>query len=155
MEKQFVFNYQEFESVTDMPSSDRDLVSQAIAATSLSYAPYSTFNVGAAVRLDDGRVFTAANQENAAFPSGLCAERTAMFYAHAHRGKAHLESVAIAACNGGEQTAEPVSPCAACRQVMLEFEDSEHPMSVIMVGRDRILKFSSVHDLVPFSFDSF
>ncbi|MCQ2126811.1 MAG: cytidine deaminase [Bacteroidaceae bacterium] len=155
MKKQLTVNYQEFVSVDEMNENDRELVRLAIEATGLSYAPYSHFNVGAAVRLSDGRCFTGANQENAAYPSGLCAERTAMFYAHAHRENARLESIAIAACQNGKQVAGPVSPCAACRQVMLEFEDIDNPMSVIMAGSERILKFERSHDLVPFSFDSF
>lgn len=160
MEKQLKICYQEFLKADDMPLPDRELVRQAIEAVQLSYAPYSRFNVGAAVRLSDGRVFTGANQENAAYPSGLCAERTAMFYAHAHRENAVMESIAIAACQNGELVSQPVSPCAACRQVMLEFEEKSFdgkpsPLSVIMVGSQRILKFSSARDLVPFSFDSF
>ncbi len=155
MKKQITIEYQEFKSVDEMQEADRKLISEALDATGLSYAPYSEFNVGAAVRLNDGRVFTGANQENAAYPSGLCAERTAMFYAHAHCGTARLESIAIAACHHGEQVADPVSPCAACRQVMLEFEEKGTCMSVIMAGREKILKFSSARDLVPFSFDSF
>lgn len=147
--------YSEFEKADDMAPCDRDLVTRAIEATGMSYSPYSKFCVGAAVRLSDGRVFTAANQENAAFPSGLCAERTALFYAHSHSGGSTVESIAIAACSGGEQVTEPVSPCAACRQVMLEFESKDSPMTVIMAGKGRILKFGSAHDLVPFSFDSF
>lgn len=155
MKKEFTVSYQEFLSPDELSVSDCELVKQAIEATKLSYSPYSQFRVGAAVRLSDGRIFTAANQENAAYPSGLCAERTALFYAHAHSRNASLESIAIAASCNGELVKEPVSPCAACRQVMIEFEKKGDSMSVLMVGHERILKFSSAHDLVPFSFDSF
>lgn len=155
MEKTLPIRYMEYESAQDMNEADKELVLKAIEATGLSYAPYSKFNVGAAVRLSDGRIFTGANQENAAFPSGLCAERTAIFYAHAHANGAYVESIAIAACQNGVQTVQPVSPCGACRQVLIEFSSKETPMSVILAGSNRILKFENASDLLPFSFDSF
>lgn len=155
MDKSLTLRYQEFESAGSMDPADFELVRKAVEASSLSYAPYSKFNVGAAVRMSDGRVFTGANQENAAFPSGLCAERTAVFYANAHADGAYIESIAITACQGGIQVCQPVSPCGACRQVLLEFNRQETPMSVILAGSRKVLKFENVADLLPFSFDGF
>lgn len=155
MEKTLTVRYQEFESPDLMELADRELVCKAVEATSLSYAPYSKFNVGAAVRMSDGRVFTGANQENAAFPSGTCAERTVLFYAHAHAQGASIVSIAISACQGGVQVSQPVSPCGSCRQVLTEFSTKDSPISVILAGSEKTVKFDNANDLLPFSFDGF
>ena len=163
--KELIVNYGEYRSADEMDDSDRELALAAVDATSLSYAPYSNFHVGAAVRMSDGRIFKGANQENIAYPSGLCAERTTLFYAHAHRMDGHeglasnetpyISSIAIAAEHNGRPTEDPVTPCGACRQVMAEFQaEARHPMSIIMVGASRILKFDKVEDILPFIFDS-
>lgn len=155
MEKQLIVRYREYESAEQMEKVDSELVCKALEATNLSYAPYSKFNVGAAVRMSDGRIFTGANQENAAFPSGLCAERTALFYAHAHADGAYIESIAIAASQGGVQVKQPITPCGSCRQVMAEFCTSDNPVSVLLAGSAKIIKFDNALDLLPFTFDSF
>ena len=126
---------------------------QAIEATRHSYAVYSHFHVGAAVRLQDGRVVIGANQENAAFPSGLCAERTALFAAQAHYPDQPVLALAIAASNAVGLTAQPVTPCGACRQVALEVEDRyQQPMRVLLYGTEGVYVVGSMHDLVPLSF---
>lgn len=107
----------------ELSAEDQALVGQAIEATRHSYAVYSHFHVGAAVRLQDGRVVIGANQENAAFPSGLCAERTALFAAQAHYPDQPVLALAIAARNAVGLTAQPVTPCGACRQVALEVDE--------------------------------
>ena len=139
-----------------MNAADRMLVEEAIEAQKGSYAPYSNFNVGAAVLLEDGTVVRGSNQENAAYPSGLCAERTAMFAASAnHPGKAML---AIAIVGGFDHAvaATPCTPCGACRQVMAEYQTlSGKPMRIIMYGTERAWKFDRVDDILPFIFDSF
>ena len=155
MEKSLTIEYQEFDSPEQLSRQDRELVNKPIAATGTSYAPYSEFNVGAAVRMSDGRVFTGSNQENAAFPSGLCAERTALFYAHAHAEGSTIDAIAIAACKNGSQVAQPVPPCGACRQVLTEFSASDKPVAVILAGSRKIVRFGNANDLLPFSFDSF
>ncbi|MCQ2083530.1 MAG: cytidine deaminase [Bacteroidaceae bacterium] len=155
MEKQLIVRYREYESAEQMEKVDSELVCKALEATNLSYAPYSKFNVGAAVRMSDGRIFTGANQENAAFPSGLCAERTALFYAHAHADGAYIESIAIAASQGGVQVKQPITPCGSCRQVMAEFCTSDNPVSVLLAGSAKSIKFDNALDLLPFTFDSF
>ncbi|MCQ2137041.1 MAG: cytidine deaminase, partial [Bacteroidales bacterium] len=145
----------EYTDIEQLSEQDKALALEAIGAMDVAYAPYSKFNVGAAVRMSDGRIFTGANQENAAYPSGLCAERTAMFYAHAHRQGADLVSVAVAASQGGVLCESPATPCGDCRQVMAEFQtESGKPMSVILVGAKKIWKFDKVECLLPFIFDS-
>lgn len=130
------------------------LVHNAIAATYRSYAPYSRFYVGAAIALDNGIIVTGSNQENAAYPSGLCAERTAAFAASAQYPKARFTAIAIAARNAdGNMTPQPVTPCGACRQVLLEYETlAGHDVPVLLVGEKYILNIPSIHSLLPLSF---
>lgn len=155
VKKELKICYAEYSSPEELSEEDRALALEAIEATKVSYAPYSKFNVGAAVRMSDGRVFTGANQENAAYPSGLCAERTAMFYAHAHSEGAWMESIAVAACQNGRLCDSPATPCGDCRQVMAEFQtESGHNLEVLLVGAKKIWKFHRVESLLPFIFDS-
>ena len=149
-------NYKEYSSFEEMEPQDQALVSEAIAALKGSYAPYSGFNVGAAVLLEDGTIVRGSNQENAAYPSGLCAERTAMFAAGAnHPGKA-MVSLAIVGGFDRQVSSTPCSPCGACRQVMAEYQTlAGKPLSVIMFGTRKAWKFEKVDDILPFIFDSF
>jgi cytidine deaminase len=148
-------SYQEFKSVDEMLPEDRELAAEAIKAMEGSYAPYSHFNVGAAVRMSNGQIVRGANQENAAFPSGLCAERTAMFSAGARYPDKDMLGIAIAGGVMGRLAKEPVTPCGACRQVMAQYQaKSGKPMSVIMMSADRILKFEKVDDILPLIFNS-
>ncbi len=150
------FSYREYSSIEEMEPRDRELVEAAIDAQKGSYAPYSKFNVGAAVRLDDGTIVKGANQENSAYPSGLCAERTAMFAANAQNpGKA---MTALAIVGGFDHTVSdtPCTPCGACRQVMAEYQNlGGRPLEVIMFGAAQTWKFDRVDDILPFIFDSF
>lgn len=153
--KEIKISYLEFESIDQLEAKDRELVQAAIEATRLSYAPYSNFNVGAAVMFTDGEIVKGANQENAAYPSGLCAERTALFYASASRPDKAMSGIAIAASQNGQLLPSPVSPCGACRQVMAQYQTkSGIPMQILLVGGDKILKFEKVEDLLPLIFDS-
>lgn len=153
--KELKIAYTEYESLEELNAQDKALAQAAIEAMAVAYAPYSKFNVGAAVRMSDGRVFTGANQENAAYPSGLCAERTAMFYAHAHKEGAHMDGIAVAASQEGVLCDSPATPCGDCRQVMAEFQtESGKPMSVLLVGGKKIWKYERVECLLPFIFDS-
>lgn len=141
--------YQESELTAD----ELALVNAAKAATANSYARYSNFNVGAAVRLKNGRVLIGANQENAAFPSGLCAERTAIFSAQANFPDQPIVALAIAAKNARGFLRAPVTPCGACRQVILEIEDRyATPVRILLYGTDGIYCVESVKDLLPLSF---
>ena len=153
--KEIKIAYQEFRSLDELESSDRMLAQAAIEATSQSYAPYSHFNVGAAVMYEDGEIVKGANQENAAYPSGLCAERTALFYASASRPDKAMTSLAIAASQEGKLCKIPATPCGACRQVMAEYQTkSGRPMEILLVGAEKIWKFAKVDDLLPLIFDS-
>lgn len=147
--------YEQYGSVEELSAEDRELAQAAVQAISGSYAPYSKFNVGAAVRMSDGTIVTGANQENAAYPSGLCAERTAMFYANAHYPDKAMTAIAIAASQGGVMCEEPATPCGQCRQVMAEYQTKGgRPMSIILVGSKIIYKFDRVDCVLPFIFDS-
>ena len=154
-EKHLSINYKEYASAQEMSPEDQELVRAAIDALAGSYSPYSHFQVGAALRLAGGVIVKGANQENAAYPSGLCAERTAMFAAGAQYPDADFESLAIVASDHGHLLAEPATPCGGCRQVMAEYQTrARKPMSVILIGVKRIWKFDRVDALLPFIFDS-
>lgn len=154
-EKLLEIRYTEYASIDEMGHEDRELACEAIAAMQGSYAPYSHFNVGAAVRMSNSQIVRGANQENAAFPSGMCAERTAMFAASARYPDKDMRGIAIAGGVYGRLTDEPCTPCGACRQVMAQYQTKAgKPMSVIMLGAKRIWKFERVDDILPFIFDS-
>ena len=147
--------YQEYKSVEEMNPEDRELAAEAVKAMQGAYAPYSHFHVGAAVRMSNGQIVRGANQENAAFPSGLCAERTAMFSASARYPDKDMLGIAIAGGVMGRLAKEPVTPCGACRQVMAQYQaKSGKPMSVIMISSDKVWKFEKVDDILPLIFNS-
>ncbi len=153
--KQIDIQFEEYTTIDELNAEDRELAQAAIEGMRGSYAPYSHFNVGAAVRMSNGQIVRGANQENAAFPSGLCAERTAMFAAGAKYPDKDMCSLAL--CGGlyGRLTDEPATPCGACRQVMAQYQaKAGRPMSVIMVGAKKIWKFAKVDDILPLIFDS-
>ena len=131
------------------------LVDEARRATYRSYAPYSHFSVGAAVELADGTIVTGSNQENAAYPSGLCAERTAVFYAGSRYPDQPIRRLCIAAHDtNGEFLQRPISPCGACRQVLLEAEQrTGGDIEVLLYGTEGIYVIRSIKDLLPLEFN--
>lgn len=139
----------------ELSREDQELINSAIEATQCSYAPYSHFHVGAAVRLVNGVIITGSNQENAAFPSGLCAERTALFYANSRYPHLAVDTLAIAARTvEGVLSEYPISPCGACRQVMIETEKRYGRfMKVLFYGSKEIYAIDCAASLLPFSFD--
>ncbi len=141
----------------ELDERDAVLVELAREQTKTSYAPYSHFCVGAAIRLDNGEIVAGSNQENVAYPSGTCAERTTCFYAHARYPEARFEAIAIAArSTDGEFVAEPVAPCGACRQALLEYETlGGRHVHVLLVGRDKVYIVPSVRALLPLAFTEF
>ncbi|MGM9633375.1 MAG: cytidine deaminase [Alloprevotella sp.] len=141
----------------ELAEADRQLIEAAIGATETSYAPYSHFRVGAAVRLVSGVLVVGSNQENVAFPSGTCAERCAMFYAGSRHPHEAPETIAIAARGtDGRLTPRPISPCGACRQVLLQAEARFGcRLRVLLYGSDEVVEIPSVSDLLPFAFVSF
>lgn len=137
----------------ELTTLEQELVKKAIDATQNSYARYSNFHVGAACLLENNQIIIGANQENAAFPSGLCAERTAIFAAQANYPDQPVIALAIAAKNINGLLKTPISPCGACRQVILEIEDRyQRPIRILLYGTEGILVFDSIKDLLPFSF---
>ena len=139
----------------ELSHDDRLLVESAMKATAKSYSPYSHFCVGAALLLADGSVVTGANQENAAFPSGLCAERTAIFAAQAQHPDQPVIMLAIAARDAKGYTAKPIAPCGACLQVMLEVEHRYgSAIRVLLYGTDGTYIIDSVKDMLPINFDA-
>lgn len=155
MKKKKVINYQEYSSISELSEQDALLVEEAVAATETSYSPFSKFRVGAAVRLSDGRIYKAANQESEAFPSGMCAERSLLYYVLATFPDVPIVAMAIAAKKGRKLTATPTRPCGACIQVMLDAQNrGGKPIKVILGAAEKIEVISSVNDLIPFSFDN-
>ena len=155
MDKTIVIDYQEYGSLEELPCEDCALMQRAIESTGAAYAPYSGFHVGAALRLKDGTIVVGSNQENVAYPSGLCAERTAVFAASAQYPQCRdYEALAIVARNTEGVLCE-ASPCGACRQVLLEYEFRQgHPLRVIChLEGGRVRVFPSVATLLPFSFE--
>ena len=153
--KEIKIAYQEFEAPEQMEAQDRKLVEAAIEAMSGSYAPYSNFNVGAAVMFEDGEIVKGSNQENAAYPSGICAERTAMFYASANYPENAMTAIAITASQNGTLCDNPATPCGSCRQVMAQYQTKGgQPMEILLIGGKKIWKFGKVSDVLPLIFDS-
>lgn len=152
-------------TIDELSPTDRHLVEKAREATRGSLATYSGFHVGAAILMDNGEIITGANQENAAYPSGTCAERSACFYASARYPGVPMRKIAIAAWTRLHMPEEatweecfqshPISPCGACRQALLEYEHLYGPIEVILYGRDRVYILPSVESLLPLSFTEF
>lgn len=142
---------------TELSPEDAALVEQARQATYRSYAPYSKFCVGAAIALDNGVTVTGANQENAAYPSGTCAERSACFYAHAQYPDAKFKTIAIAARGvDGNFTKDCTAPCGACRQALLEYETlAGRGIRVLLASDDKVYALPSVQSLLPLAFTKF
>ena len=152
-EREIRMLYKEYHDGNELPDGDRHLCEEAVVAASGAYAPYSHFMVGAAILLDDGTVVRGANVENAAFPSGSCAEKTALSSSVSnYPGKRPL-AIAIAALSGGRLTREPVPPCGNCRQMLVE-EEQRHgmPIKVILAGSEKVLVTDSAESLLPLRF---
>lgn len=139
----------------ELSAADKTLMEAAMEATGRSYAPYSRFSVGAAARLADGTVVTGTNQENAAYPSGLCAERTTLFYANSQYPDQPVSTLAIAARTEKDFIDMPIPPCGSCRQVILETEKRyKQPIRILLYGKKCIYEVRSISDLLPLSFDA-
>jgi cytidine deaminase len=153
--KESGFKFTEYSNITELNEEERKLVDAAIEAQKSSYSPYSHFKVGAAVILENDEIIQGSNQENGAYPSGLCAERVALFYAGAKFPNIPIKSIAITASFNNHLTSEPVPPCGACRQVMIESRNAgKKPISVILAGSEKIYVIEDVRFLLPFNFSS-
>ena len=156
MKQEHSFSYELHENWKELPVQDQILVDRALEAMQAAYAPYSKFKVGASVRLDNDAVVTGSNQENSAYPSGLCAERVVLFHVGANYPKQAVQTLCIVAEGDLIPSEKLLSPCGACRQVMLETENRQNnKIRVIIVNQDnRALVLDSVIDLLPFGFSA-
>lgn len=152
--KNLIIEYLEYDNIESVPLEEKALLNLALDAAENAYAPYSGFKVGAAVKLSNGEVVTASNQENSAFPSGLCAERVALFYANSRFPDASVVSIAITALKDGKQCKLPTYPCGACRQVMVESQKrAGNNIKIIFGGSETTQVVNSVEGILPFAFD--
>ena len=147
--------FKEYESINELNLELKNLMERAVEIRKKAYAPYSQFKVGAAILLEDGTIVLGSNQENAAYPSGLCAERTTLFAANANNPHTPVLALAVACYTNGKFTKDAASPCGACRQVMVETEHRyKQPMQVILYGEDMCYIFDRAADLLPLNFDA-
>jgi len=144
-----------FESIKETPEDVQKLMGNAAEARLEAYAPYSKFSVGVALLLDNGEVIIGSNQENASYPSGLCAERTAIYYKGAKYPKAKILRMAIIAGSQKNPTTTPIPPCGACRQAIAEYEvNQEFPIEIYFMGASgKVVKSDSLSNLLPLVFD--
>ena len=144
-----------FDTLEELPNDIQDLMSQAVAIRKKAYAPYSQFRVGAALLLDNGKIILGSNQENAAYPSGLCAERVAIFHAGSVYPEAKILKMAITAASDLNQTHAPIPPCGSCRQSIAEYEiKQDTPIEIYFMGEIGVIyQSASLKNLLPFMFD--
>lgn len=145
-----------YENISELSKEDQNLINEANIAKEKSYAPYSKFNVGAALLLENGEIIHGNNQENAAYPSGMCAERVAIWKAGSEYPNMKIKKLAIVASSNTIKVDKPVGPCGACRQTLLEYEiNQKAPFEILFMGEvGQIVKTASLVSLLPFSFDS-
>ena len=151
----FTSSFTVFENQDELPSDIMQLMEMSVEIRKKAYAPYSKFRVGAALLLDNGKIVCGSNQENAAYPSGLCAERVAIFQAGAVYPEAKIMRIAISAASDTNTTSAPIPPCGACRQSIAEYEfRQESPIEIYFMGESgTVCKSDSLKNLLPFSFD--
>ncbi|BDB52599.1 cytidine deaminase [Flavobacterium ammonificans] len=144
-----------FESIQELPEIIQNLMQEAIAIRKKAYAPYSNFKVGTALLLDNGKIILGSNQENAAYPSGLCAERVAIYQAGTLYPEAKIIKIAISAASGNSTTSAPIPPCGSCRQSIAEYEIKQNtPIEIYFMGEiGSIYKSDSLKNLLPLLFD--
>lgn len=153
MQKKIIETHVTVLNRNELTPEEVHLIEKAREQVSKSYAPYSKFSVGAAVLLENGEIFAGSNQENSAYPSGLCAERVAMFYANAQYPDVAVKTLAITAFSDGNFLQEPITPCGSCRQVLLETENRfKKDITVFLDGQKYIYRLDKVKELLPLSF---
>lgn len=144
-----------YDTLQELSKDIQDLMNEAVEVRKKAYAPYSKFRVGAALLLDNGKIVVGSNQENAAYPSGLCAERVAIFHAGSIYPEAKIVKMAITAASDTNQTTAPIPPCGSCRQSIAEYEiRQETPIEIFFMGEiGEVYKSASLKNLLPFMFD--
>ena len=155
-EIQITTTFKVFEDLTQLPENIQSLMQQAIEIRKKAYAPYSHFRVGAAIALDNGKIVLGSNQENAAYPSGLCAERVAIYQAGAIYPDAKIVTIAISAASDSNPTLTPIPPCGSCRQSIAEYEfKQDAPIEIYFMGESgEVYRSNSINNLLPLSFNS-
>lgn len=150
----FNINSKLFKHTNELPKDIQALMMQANDQLKMAYAPYSNFHVGAAVLLDNGKIYTGCNQENASYPLCMCAERVALYNVGTNNKSFKIEALAITAHNPEKALKEPVMPCGACRQVIQEFESRQgHPITMFLTSDcDEVLMIEGISEILPFSF---
>ncbi|PWB25082.1 cytidine deaminase [Flavobacterium sp. HTF] len=151
----FTSSFLSYTSLEELPKDIQELMNEAVEVRKKAYAPYSQFRVGAALLLDNGKIVLGSNQENAAYPSGLCAERVAIFHAGSVYPEAKILKMAITAASDTNQTKAPIPPCGSCRQSIAEYEiRQDTPIEIYFMGEiGEIYKSESLKNLLPFMFD--
>lgn len=149
-------NLELYDSCSELPQDVQELMDKAAEARDCAYAPYSKFKVGAAILMDNNEVITGSNQENASYPSGLCAERTALFYASAKYPNAMYVRIALTAKSMNHRVVTPIPPCGSCRQAIAEYEvKQDGPIEIYFMGETgKVIKSNSLKDLLPLVFDN-
>tara|TARA_R110002050_G_scaffold85324_6_gene182117 strand:+ start:1059 stop:1547 length:489 start_codon:yes stop_codon:yes gene_type:complete len=155
-QKKISFDITIYDSFDELKAEDQSLMTAAIQARQRAYAPYSSFNVGASILLDNGEIVEGSNQENASYPSGLCAERVAIFYAGANYPGVKIKAIAITAASLNHEVNEPAAPCGNCRQAISEYEFKQgEPIKILMMGETgSVIECSSLADLLPLGFNN-
>lgn len=155
-QKKISFEITLYDSFEELNERDQLLMTKAVSVRKKAYAPYSNFFVGAAVLLENDKIIEGNNQENASYPSGLCAERVAIFYAGANFPGVPIKAIAISAAALNHTVNEPVAPCGNCRQVISEYEFKQtNPIKILLMGETgRVIECGSIADLLPLGFNS-
>lgn len=156
IKKQLQTEIEIYDDLNEVDSSIQDLMQEALKARENAYAPYSKFKVGAALRLENQEIVTGSNQENASYPSGLCAERTAIYWAGANYSNVAIKSMAICASSIHTENTEPIPPCGACRQAIAEYEQKQKsPIEIYFMGLSgKVVKVKALADILPLAFDN-
>ncbi len=156
MEKQININFEAIESYDHLDAMEKTLFDKAMNVRDIAYAPYSNFTVGCAILLENGEIITGSNQENAAYPSGLCAERTTIFYTGANYPDVKIKKLFVIGAPRNATDSVPIPPCGSCRQSILEYESKQNEGIEIYFASlgGEIYKTKSIRDLLPFSFDA-
>ena len=153
-QKKITISYTEFSSVDELSDELKKLATGARKASKTSYSPYSNFKVGAAVLLENGKIISGSNQENSAYPSGLCAERVALFYANSEFPDVAVKAIAIAAFNKDSEIENPIYPCGSCRQVISESQQrTNKPIQILFLSKKHLQLIENASFLLPLEFD--
>ena len=156
IQKKISFNITIYDSAEELNEGDKVLMDAAVNARKKAYAPYSNFFVGASVLLENDEMLEGNNQENASYPSGLCAERVAIFYAGANFPGIKIKAIAISAASSGYEVSTPAAPCGNCRQAISEYEYKQQtPIKILLMGETgNVIECDSIAELLPLGFNS-